>query len=106
MSYLEKNLILQKLKTLQIDFQKDGINILGLFGSYARDEQREDSDIDILIETTPLFLQKYKGLKAYAKLEDIKNLFETTFDKKIDIVDKNGLLQHNNNYILSKAIYV
>jgi predicted nucleotidyltransferase len=103
---LNKNLILLQLKELKPDFQKDGVNLLGLFGSYARSEENDDSDIDILIETTPLFLEKYRGLKAYAKLEDLKNIIKNKFHKEIDFVDKSGLNQHNNSYILNKAIYV
>jgi len=30
-----------------------GIKRLALFGSYARDDQREDSDVDILVEVDP-----------------------------------------------------
>ena len=36
-------------------FRKYQISNLGLFGSVARHEQREDSDIDIYYETTILF---------------------------------------------------
>jgi predicted nucleotidyltransferase len=103
---LDKSLILSQLKELKSDFETDGIHILGLFGSYARDEENEESDIDILIETTPLFLEKYRGLKAYAKLDDLKQTIEKSFNKNIDLVDKTGLLQHNNQFILDKTIYV
>lgn len=30
-----------------------GVKRLALFGSYARDDQREDSDVDILVEVDP-----------------------------------------------------
>lgn len=103
---INKDLILLKLKEFQIDFEKEGIHILGLFGSYARDESTLDSDIDILIETTPLFMEKYRGLKAFAKLEDLKSIMKKYFHKDIDFVDKNGLIQHQNHFILDKAIYV
>ena len=106
MKTLYKNTILSKLKEMNPTYEKDGIKLLGLFGSYARDEATESSDIDILIETTPLFLEKYRGLRAYVKLDEIKNDLKKIFKKNIDIVDKQGLLQHNNTYILNKAIYV
>lgn len=106
MSILNKEIILNKLKEINPLIEKDGIKLLGLFGSYSRDEANEDSDIDILIETTPLFLEKNKGLKAFVKLEELKNSLEDIFTKKIDIVDRQGLIQKNNTYILNKAIYV
>ncbi len=106
MSSLEKDIILSKLKELNITYQEDGINLLGLFGSYSRDEATKDSDIDILIETTPKFLSKYRGLKAYVKLDELKNELTNIFSKNIDLVDKQGLLQHDNKYILDKVVYV
>ena len=106
MKNLYKDTILSKLKELNPSYEKDGVKFLGLFGSYSRDEANENSDIDILIETTPLFLEKYQGLKAYVKLDEIKDDLKKTFNKNIDIIDKQGLLQHNNTYILNKAIYV
>ena len=102
MSILTKSSILLKLKEIQPIFEKEDIKLLGLFGSYSRDEAREDSDIDLLIETTPEFLNRYKGFKAHLKLDELKDIFK----KEIDIVDKQGLIDHNNRYILNQAIYV
>jgi predicted nucleotidyltransferase len=106
MTTLQRDSILAKLKELNPSYEKEGVKLLGLFGSYSRNDANENSDIDILIETTPLFLEKYRGLKAYVKLDEIKSDLEKAFHKNIDIVDRQGLLQHNNCYILDKAIYV
>ena len=106
MSKIDSQIILNKLKDINPSIEKDGIKLLGLFGSYSRGEATKKSDIDILIETTPLFLEKYKGLKAFMKLEELKKNLENTFQNSVDIVDKQGLLQNNNTYILDKAIYV
>ena len=106
MSKLDSQMILNKLKDINPSIEKDGIKLLGLFGSYSRDEATSNSDIDILIETTPLFLEKYKGLRAFSKLEELKTDLENIFQKNVDIVDKQGLIQKNNTYILNKAIYV
>jgi len=106
MSILNKNIILTKLKDMQPTFKKEGVNLLGLFGSYSRDEAKEDSDIDILIETTSEFSKMNRGFSAYSKLNELKFLLQNTFDRNVDIVDKQGLVDHNNTYILNKAIYV
>ncbi len=103
---LTKKSILEKLKELKPLFEKEDVKILGLFGSYSRDTAKESSDIDILIETTPAFLQKNIGWDAFVKLDELKEILQKTFMKKIDIVDKQGLLDHNNTYILNKVIYV
>ncbi len=106
MSVLTQSNILATLKELQPMFKKEHVNLLGLFGSYSRDEAKEDSDIDILIETTPEFLAKYKGWDASVKLDELRDILKDSLGKDIDIVDKQGLLDHNNTYILEKTIYV
>lgn len=42
--------ILQTLKTYKPKLSKFGISNLGLFGSYSKDEESDNSDIDILID--------------------------------------------------------
>ena len=103
---MNKKEILKTLKSFQPIFKQEDINLLGLFGSYARDEATKDSDIDILIETTPAFLTKHRGWDAILKLDELKDILKQSLGKEIDIVDKQGLLQHNNHYILDKTIYV
>ena len=103
---ISKENILVKLKELKPLFEQHELKLLGLFGSYSTGRENAESDIDILIETTPAFLDKYKGFKAHLKLDELKTLLENIFDKKIDFTDRQGLIQHNNLYILDKAIYV
>jgi predicted nucleotidyltransferase len=79
------------LKTLKPQLEKDGIVSLGLFGSFARGEEDNDSDIDILIETTEKFMQKYKSWDAFVYIdENIREVIEKKFHKKVDIFDKNS----------------
>lgn len=54
-----------------------GIKRLGIFGSVARGEQTENSDIDICVELDSPSLFKLVHMK-----EDLQNLFNT----KVDIV--------------------
>jgi predicted nucleotidyltransferase len=98
--------ILEKLKELKPLFEKEGVKLLGLFGSYSCGTAKENSDIDILIETTPSFLEENIGWDAFVKLDELKDILQNTFGKKVDIVDKQGLIDHNNTYILNKTIYV
>ncbi len=59
------------------------VSKLGIFGSYAREEQREDSDLDLLVafETPP-------SLFKYIELE---NLLSDTLGIKVDLVMKDAL---------------
>ena len=102
----KKEEILDKLKSLKPVFAKDGVLLLGIFGSFARGEEKEGSDIDLLIETTPRFLQRHKGFGYFAKLNKIREQLQKEFGTTVDLVDKEGLIQHNNDHILKSALYV
>ena len=50
---ITKNEILKLIANRKDDLQKMGVRDIGLFGSYARNDQVEMSDIDILIDFYP-----------------------------------------------------
>ncbi len=52
-----------------------GVVISGIFGSYARGEQNELSDIDILVE-----LEKPIGLKFFELWDELENLLGIKVD--------------------------
>ncbi|HHD80707.1 MAG TPA: nucleotidyltransferase [Campylobacterales bacterium] len=74
---MTKKDILNYLKIHKKTFQeKYELEKIGLFGSYARDEAKEDSDIDIFVQMKPdLF-----------KLVELKQQIEEDLQKKVDIV--------------------
>ena len=49
----KKEYILFTLKSIRAELSDIGIRQVGLFGSYVREEQTEQSDIDILIDFDP-----------------------------------------------------
>ena len=57
--------------------QKDYVNSAYLFGSYARNEETEKSDIDIAIE-----LNRTIGLDFF----ELYELFEDTFKRRVDVI--------------------
>lgn len=70
---------------------------IALFGSYARNEQTEDSDIDVLVE-----FEKPVGFEFIDLHEDLEKML----DHKIDLVSKKGVKEHYLPYIEDDAIYV
>jgi predicted nucleotidyltransferase len=83
------------LPALRRDF---GVRRLSLFGSTARDEAREDSDLDILVEfeVTPA-LDAFVGLKLF--LED-------KFGRKVDLVTPDALKPRMRPAVEREAVYV
>ena len=105
MIYLKEK-IFTKLKELKQVYEKDGFIILGLFGSYARDEADHSSDIDILYKLdTDKFLSKYSGFKAVNRLLEIKNEIADAFNKDVDIADISTLSKTGKKYILDEVVY-
>ncbi|QOG12692.1 nucleotidyltransferase family protein [Arcobacter sp. FWKO B] len=104
---LNKTQVIEKLKELKSIYEKDGFYIYGLFGSYSRDEQTQDSDIDVLVEATPKFVQNNGGgFGAIEKLNQIKNQLQKEFGVKVDFTDKSGLSPVGKKFIVDKTIYV
>ncbi len=85
---MDKNKILLILKKLKPTYEKEGIIILGLFGSYAKETQTKFSDIDVAYKLDyDKFSQKYKG--GFAKLlriDNIKKELQSVFKTPIDLV--------------------
>ena len=70
---------------------KNDISFCALFGSFARGEATEESDIDLLVR-----FSKPKGfnwLDAAFEIED-------SLGKKVDLVTENGLSPHLREYVL------
>lgn len=70
-----------KYKTKPV-FDKYRIKYAGVFGSFARSEEKTDSDVDIMIDyQRPFSLLDLIGLE-----NDLKDLLH----KKVDVVTENG----------------
>jgi len=92
--------ILAILKTHKIEFSKYGVSDIGLFGSYLRNEQSAESDIDLLIDFEP----EKENFDNYMAVYDLfENLFE---NERIEIITKNGLSKHIGPKILNDVMYV
>lgn len=95
-----RNYILTTIRTHKSEFSKYGIQNIGLFGSYLRDEQSDKSDIDILIDFEP----EKENFDNYMAVYD---LFEKLFkNEKVEIVTKNGLSPYIGPNILREIMYV
>lgn len=95
-----KDNILKTLKSNKRKLSEFGIRNVGLFGSYIRNEQSSDSDIDLLIDFEP----EKENFDNYMAVYD---LFEKIFkNEKIEIVTKNGLSPYIGPKILQEVEYV
>jgi len=88
----KKSEILLKLQELKPTYEKEGLILLGLFGSYAKDTQTKFSDIDVAYKLDyDKFSLNYKG--GFAKLlriDAIKAELQAIFKTPIDLVPNNN----------------
>lgn len=74
-----------------------GVRELGIFGSFARGEQTEKSDVDVLVEMDLRTFDAYMNLLFF--LEDL-------FGRKVDLVVKETIKPLIRNRVLREAVYV
>ena len=91
--------IITVLQAHEAALKARGVAHAALFGSVARNEQRPDSDIDIMVELDPDFrvtMFDYVDIKAY-----IASLFQ----QPVDVVNCDGLKPFVRPRAAADAIY-
>ena len=75
-----------------------GVRVAGLFGSYARGEQTDQSDLDLLVDIVhPVSLLELVGAELY--LSDILGL-------KVDLIPKRSLRQDLREAIAKETVAI
>jgi len=98
---ITKNQILEQLKNKKSFLQKEyGISKLGIYGSYARDEAKKNSDIDIFYERDASV--KVSGFD----LLRIPDMIENDLHIKVDFVDLKYMNPIVKHYAQKDFIYV
>ncbi len=78
-------------------YEKYPIKSLAIFGSYARNEQNDHSDLDLLVEFND---------KIGIRFIDLADELEQLLGFKVDLVSKRGIKQKYMEVIQSQLIYV
>jgi uncharacterized protein len=102
---MDNNLNL-KINLAKQRYLEEGFVLLGIFGSYARDEQLSGSDLDLLYELNDKFYSTYVGWEACYRLQNIKAELESEFGIKVDLANKNALTSVGIKNILLEVQYV
>ena len=100
---LSQTHILQYLKDIKSELYNDGIEKIGLFGSYAKEDYDLLSDVDIVIKTSERFLKKHPSIQAFIYFDLLREKLQQKLHKEVDICDESGL---KDKSILKDAIYV
>ncbi len=77
--------------------EKYKVKDIGIFGSYAREEQGKSSDIDILVS--------FSGPIGW-EFFDLKEFLESVLDMEVDLVTIGALKPQLRDEILQEVIYL
>src|SRR5690606_27342624 len=98
-SPMDRDDIIAVLRRHEEALHRKGVAHAALFGSRARGDGRDDSDIDILVDLSPdagLSVFDYVGLKEY--IADL-------FDGPVDVVNREGLKPYLRPAAIGDAVY-
>lgn len=75
--------IIERLRQARPELAREfGVTRIAVFGSYARGEQRDDSDVDVLVEMDPSI-----GLRFV----DLADRIETLLGVRADVVSRRAI---------------
>ena len=82
------------------DLLKERFNVkeIGIFGSFVRGEQKETSDLDILVE--------FEGRVSLFEMVRLERFLSELLGEKVDLVMKNSLKPRIGKHILREVVYV
>jgi predicted nucleotidyltransferase len=96
---MKRDEIIRTLKEREADLRTHGVTHAAVFGSVARDQQKPNSDVDILVDLDAAVvatLFDYAGLKDY-----VASLFEGS----VDVIDREALKPRLRPRAAADAIY-
>ena len=85
-------------KLLPFIYKKYQVSSIEVFGSYVRDQQNSNSDLDILVSFTQV--------PSLIKFLELKNYLSDQLQVNIDLVMKDSLKPRISQYILNESVSV
>jgi hypothetical protein len=94
-----KERVLSLIQEHQEQVKALGVSRLGLFGSFVRGKQHEESDVDVLVEFEP-------GSKTFDNFIQLSFLLEELFGRRVELVTPESLSPYIGPHILREVEYV
>lgn len=76
--------ILAELRAHEPELRAAGVRSLSLVGSAAREQQRVDSDVDVLVQLAPEMMGK--GFAYFGRIDALARRLEAILDRPVDII--------------------
>lgn len=91
--------VLERLLQDRSGIERLGVKRLGLFGSFARGDQKPNSDVDLLVEFEP-------EKKTFDNFTELSFLLEEALQRRVELVTLESLSPHIGPHILREVEYV
>ena len=88
----------KKLEARSADLKRLNVERLSIFGSHARGDARDDSDVDVLV--------RFTGPATFSGYMDLKFLLEDLWERKVDLVTEKAVRPELRQRIESEAVRV
>jgi len=96
---LTPEIILNKIEENSETIKKHKVKRIGLFGSYVKNEQTAESDIDLVVEFE-------KGKKTFDNYMELKFFLEDLLECKVDLVIAEAIKPDLKPYIMEDVKYL
>lgn len=91
--------IVELLKNNDATIRKNfHVRKIGVFGSFARSEEKPESDVDVLVEFE-------EGYKTFDNFIELKYFLEELFARSVDLVTVSALKPQLKEDILQEVVY-
>lgn len=77
-------MVLDRLREREAELRKLGVDSLSLFGSVARDEENDASDIDLAVKFNQDIIPQ--GLAYFGFLDALQDRLQRTLGRRVDVV--------------------
>jgi predicted nucleotidyltransferase len=94
------DLIVEKKQAIKQTCSKYGATAVRVFGSCARNDYDEKSDIDVLIQMP----KELTGIKYFARLADLESELKQVLGVDVDVVDEASLKGQMRERVLKEAV--
>lgn len=95
---MTKSGILTKIEKNQDTIKGLGVQRIAIFGSFVKNRQTKESDIDVLVEFRP-------GEKTFDNFMELRAFLSKLFGRKIDLVTLKALKSRMRSMVLNQARY-
>lgn len=89
---------LATLRKRESDLRSRGVLHAGIFGSVARGDNDETSDVDVIVQLN------YKIFPGFSGIFDLEEEFSREFGRKVDVITMGGLKSPKHDHILREMI--